>query len=170
MKRNNGSENHADGPKETFRSRRHQRHPEAHINLRGKQQGLDTGSKQSGFAALILEKSNVEQLHSFRKCVDSPPQKKRKKSSITPAYRYYREDSHLCKINTCIVANSSITPLQSPSTLHIRPLTSSHKTTISFAAQVKYQTLVYRYRYREISQLSRVMPNSCNTICTRQQG
>lgn len=51
MKRNNGSENNADGPKETFRSWRHQRHqrdPEAHINLPGKQQGLDTGSKQSG--------------------------------------------------------------------------------------------------------------------------
>lgn len=32
-----------------------------------KKQGLDTGSKQSGFAALILEKSNVEQLCSFGK-------------------------------------------------------------------------------------------------------
>lgn len=61
MKRNNDSENHADGPKETFRSRLHQQHPEVHINLWGKQQGLDTGSEQSTSQkkTLLYEKTNV---------------------------------------------------------------------------------------------------------------
>lgn len=92
MKRNNGSENHADGPKETFRSRRQRQHPEAHINLRGKQQGLDTGSKQSGFAALMPGKTDVEQIRTFRKMGFFHKTYRRRHTGA--------EDSHLCRINS----------------------------------------------------------------------
>lgn len=168
MKRNNGGENHAGGPKETFRSRRHQRHPEAHINLRGKQQGLDTGSKQNGFAALILEKSNEEHLHTFGKWDFFP----KKMSSIISAktYRRYREDSHLCTINTCIVDSSHIVNhppticTQHPPHLTTLPIPLRHKLVLNSCTGLSVQ------RARMILQVSHVMPNSWNSICTRQQG
>lgn len=55
MKRNNGGENHASGPKETFRRRRHQQHPEEHNNVAGK---LKT---QGQSRAALLCGSNVYQ-------------------------------------------------------------------------------------------------------------
>lgn len=101
MKKNNGGENHADGPKETFRSRQHQWHPEANINLQNKQQDLDRGSNQSDFVALILEMSN-----------DTTPLENGMCSIIpTKSYGCYGKDSHLDRIDTCIVAHliSSLT-------------------------------------------------------------
>lgn len=107
-------------------------------------------------AALILGKSNVEQVRSFGKWVFIP----QKMCLIRPGVTG--------RINTCIVASSHI--INHTPTLHNRLLTTFHNkktqvnvpnSRISPPAQVESKTLHPK---------SHVMPNSCNTICTRQQG
>lgn len=54
--------------KRRLEARQGEQHPEANINPQNKQPDLDKGSKQSKFAALILEMGNVEPCCTLGKC------------------------------------------------------------------------------------------------------